>query len=366
MFDTQKKFFISKYKENETLFNILFFIGGVLFDIFTLDDIDSFFSIGQQLFYLILIGIIIYFDLIHYYTPLKIRKGFNKIWEYRELILHFMLGGLLSVYSLFFIKSASLFSSFGFISFMIFILVANELQIVQKQKISLKIGLYFICVFSFFSMIFPVVLGHVGKLPFGLSLGSTALSVWFFYRLVFKKIVNKNSLRKALFLPSGAILSIFLVFYYLGWIPPVPLSVKEIGVYHNIEKNDQGEYVLFFERSTWKFWMAGDENFKAGVDDKVYIFARIFSPARFDDTLYLNWQLYQNEKGWVSTDRIPIRIYGGRKEGFRGIAYKENYSDGQWRVLVETNDQREVGRLSFNITSKEPDAAPSLLNSIIR
>jgi len=340
-----------KYSEREGLYNSLFFIGGVIFDIFTLGEIDSLSSVLQQLGYILAIGVLLYFDLIHRYAPLNVNKRLKTVWLYREPILHFMLGALLSVYSIFFIKSASLFSSFGFIAFMLILLIGNELKVVQKQKISLKISMYFICIFSFFSMIFPVALGHVGKIPFTLSILSTLLCIWAFYRLIYKKIENKSSLRKALLLPSTSILLVFLVFYYLGWIPPVPLSVKEIGIYHNIEKTTEGDYRLYYERPDWKFWLSGDQNFKAYSGDKIFIFTRVFSPARFDDTLYLNWQLFSNKRGWVSTDKIPMRVYGGRKSGYRGYSFKENFSEGDWRVLVETNDGREVGRLGFKVTT---------------
>jgi hypothetical protein len=366
MFKEKREFLSKKYSENEGLYNALFFVGGVLFDVFTLDEIDSLFGVLQQLFYIITIGVLLYFDLIHRYTPLNIKKGFQTIWEYRSPLLHFLLGGLLSVYSLFFIKSASFFSSFGFIAFMLVLLIGNELQVVQKQKISLKIGIYSICIFSFFSMIFPVLLGHVGKLPFFLSIMATVLFVSGFYKLIYKKIENKDSLRKALLLPSFSIMFVFSIFYYLGWIPPVPLSVKEIGIYHDIKRTGEGDYQLFYEKPDWKFWLSGDQNFTSHPGEKVYIFARIFSPARFKDTLYLNWQLYIPKKGWVSTDRVPINISGGRKSGYRGYSYKENYPPGEWRVLVETSDMREVGRIRFDVEKVLTGRKTEITKSLVR
>jgi len=366
MFKEKRELLIQKYSENESLYNALFFVGGVLFDILTLNEIDSFAGVVQQLFYIFTIGTLLYFDLIHRYTPIHVKKGFQTIWTYRSPVLHFLLGSLLSVYSLFFIKSASFFSSFGFIAFMLALLIGNELKVVQKQKISLKIGIYSICIFSFFSMVFPVLLGHVGKIPFFLSIMATVFFVGGFYKLICKKIKNTDAIRKALLLPSFSIMFIFSVFYYLGWIPPVPLSVKEIGVYHDVKRTETGNYQLFYEKPDWKFWLSGDQNFNAHPTDKVYIFTRIFSPARFNDTLYLNWQLYMPKKGWVSTDRVPIKISGGRKSGYRGYSYKENYSEGEWRVLVETSDEREVGRINFDVAKQLQEQRTEAFKSVTR
>jgi hypothetical protein len=49
--------------------------------------------------------------------------------------------------------------------------------------------------------------------------------------------------------------------------------------------------------------------------------------------------------------RDSLRIVGGREEGFGGYAYKQNWSPGDWRVAIETEDGREIGRTRFEIRS---------------
>ena len=69
--------------------------------------------------------------------------------------------------------------------------------------------------------------------------------------------------------------------------------------------------------------------------------------------MYLRWEQKREGGDWYTTDRIPLRIVGGRGLGFRGYAYKQHYQPGTWRTFVETADGREIGRLSFEIERDE-------------
>ena len=44
-----------------------------------------------------------------------------------------------------------------------------------------------------------------------------------------------------------------------------------------------------------------------------------------------------------------MNITGGRKEGYRGFAMKQNYQPGEWRISIETTDGREIGRIYFEV-----------------
>jgi hypothetical protein len=343
------------YEKNDTKVDIAFFLGGFIFDVLTLSDVDDALSIGQQVIYLFVIGSILYYDFLATHGFAKISERVQRFWDYRQLAVHFLLGSLLSVYSLFFLKSASFFSSIIFVLLMMGIMVANELKSVQKSAVDLKVGLYVICVFAFFSMTIPVLLGFVGLLPFLLAIAFTALVLYGVFRLLQRRVPDQRLLFKTLAIPGASILGLFLVLYLIGWIPPVPLSVQNMGVYHMIEKVG-GNYVVSHENPWWRFWQKGDQTFRAEPGDKIYFFAEIFSPARFSDSVTLHWYFKDPRTGWISTDRIPMKISGGRKNGFRGFAIKQNYTDGEFRISVETTDGREIGRIYFEVT-KAPEAS---------
>jgi hypothetical protein len=341
------------YERHEHKLTLAFFVGGFLFDVLMLSDIDDPISLVQQVFYLVLLAGILWFDFI-FGPDSTTEKGpawWKKAWSYRSLAFHFSLGSLLNLYSLFFLKSASFFSSMAFVLVLLVLIVANELKSVQASGVNIKMALFVICLFCFFSMMVPLVLGFVGIFPFFLALALTGLCLWLMFRQLQKRVATVT-LRSRLALPAGFVLGLFTVFYAIGWIPPVPLSIEKMGIYHKIERRGEA-YVLHEERPWWKFWLLGDQDFLAEPGDKLNLFVSVFSPARFEDTVTLHWLQWNERQGWMTTDRIPMRVVGGRRSGFRGTAIKQNFTPGQWRVSVETNDGRELGRLYFDVERTE-------------
>lgn len=345
------------YRENEAKVDIGFFLSGFFFDIFTLADVDDGWGIAQQLVYLFLLGLLLYFDFLHSHKFLRIHPRLQRLWDFRQLATHFLLGSLLSLYSLFFLKSASFFSSIIFVIVLVGIMIANELQAVQKRGVNIKMGLYVICLFSFFSITVPVALGFVGYLPFILSLLLTCGVLYGAYRLLLRKISDAKILVRALLGPGAAVVGFFFLFYMFGLIPPVPLSAMHMGIYHNVERVN-GQYLVSHQNEAWNFWRKeGDKEFFAQPNDKIYFFAQIFSPARFSDSVILHWFYKDPKAGWQSTDKIPMPILGGRKLGYRGFAVKQNYGEGEYRVSIETTDGREIGRIYFEVFKVPATAA---------
>lgn len=343
-----KDSFLQTYQKHETKIDVLVFLGGFLFDVLFLSAIDDLLGLGQNIVYLIALGSLLYFDFLYSLGELKIPKWLERPWEYRQLGIHFFLGSLLSVYSLFFLKSASLFSSIIFVAILMILMVANETPFLKKQQLNIKMALYVLLVFSFFSMMIPTFIGFVGFFPFILATLATCGVLFGIYKLLLLKAKNDDKVKKALLYPGGAVIILFLSFYVLGWIPPVPISIETIGVYHKIEKIDN-QYMAYYEKPAWNIFEYGEKEFLAEPTDEIHLFVQIFSPAKFSDEVILHWLYKDSKAGWISADKIRMKIYGGRQQGYRGQFVKKNYSAGDWRVSVETTDGREIGRYYFNV-----------------
>src|SRR5262245_2297897 len=159
---------------NERNLSIGFFVAGFLFDIITLGRIDSWLTIGQQAAYLIAVTVVLV-QMLHAEgepAPDLAAASRLKRWylEYRNPAIHFLLGALLSAYTLFFFKSSSLLVSFGFMALMVVLLVANEAERFKRLGLPFKFALLGLCWLAYFAYVIPVAIGQTGLLVFLLSI----------------------------------------------------------------------------------------------------------------------------------------------------------------------------------------------------
>lgn len=346
-----KNRFLEFYQHHEVLVSIIVFALGFLFDVLTLGRIDDLVNLIQQALYLIILGALLVCEIKIKIGTLKLSPKGEKFWQYHNLIVHFLFGSLLSAYTIFYYTSASALTSFFFILLLAGLMLANEIPKIQNLGLPVRIILFSICLLSYFAFFYPILMGHVGPLPFWLGILSSALTLFLIWRFNF---VGSEELKKNVLYPAVAIHLVFLIGYYFSLIPPVPVAVKKIGVYYAVEKTE-GHYLGKHVRPVWKFWQKGQQDFEARPGDKVTVLLSIFSPTHFNDQIFLKWYRDDEKRGMVLEDTIPLHILGGREEGFRGFGTKQNYSLGDWKVIVETSDGREVGRITFEITGDSTD-----------
>lgn len=364
MITNYKNKFLKYYEENETKMDALFFIFGFVLDIIMISDIDDLFSILQQVIYLGAIFALIYCEILFRMFKWRPAQRFEKFWSYRTLALHFLLGSLLNLYSLFYIKSASVLHSLLFLIAMLLLVCANELPGVKKSNLSIKGAMFTVCLFSFFSILFPLILGFVGWTPLVLAIAATTTVFYIMYKMLLTVIPDRSVLTKIVLAPGGSVVGIFIIFYFMGWIPPVPLSVVEQGVYHSVEKQN-GDFLLSTEKPWWNIWDSGDQDFKARPGDKIYYYAQVYAPSRFSDEIFIRWSQKNSKGDWMPADKIPLQITGGRKMGFRGYTYKSNYQPGEWRIQILTTHGQEISRLDL-IVSNSTETKPRSFEVIKR
>ncbi len=345
------------YQKHKRLLPLISFTAGFTWDSLTLTRIDRLSDNLILLLYILLLGTVI--TLLHLIKNKKIENPF--ILKYQNWLTpaeQFFFGGLFSAYVVFYFQSASLSKNWLFMLFLIGLLVGNEFLKEKLSGLRLNLILYFLAVFSFFIFSIPIFFHTMNIFTFLLG---GIISLFFITGLLYSLFKNErepsqNWYKKTVLL----LLSIFAslnILYFINWIPPVPLSLKEGGVYHYIHKNAD-QYEMRFEKGNWyQFWKKSDDIFHYTPGDTVFCFASVFAPTKLDKKIVHHWQVYNENQGeWLTTDRRSYRIVGGRDGGYRGYTYKRNLQEGEWRVDVETKEESLLGRISFTIEKVKTDS----------
>lgn len=327
------------------------FLAGMIFDIVTLGQIDDWTNIGSLGVYLALTTVLIVLDIVDEQRGgLLPPKRLARVWPYRHDATHFLLGSLLSAFTLFFFKSSSFWGAAVFFLVIAVALVGNEFGSVRNKGLVIRAAMYAMCLVSYLACIVPVAWGGVGIWPFLTSWFSAVAVIAVITGLLVRFGTDPEVPIRRFALPAGSVLTLFLLFYLFKVIPPVPLSLTYVGIYHDVERQN-GNYVVKSQRPAWRFWQNGDQQFVYRSGDKVYCFFSVFSPVGFADQLRVRWLFDDPNQifGWSASDAVPVSISGGREAGYRGFAYKQSIQPGDWQVRIETSDGREIGRINLTI-----------------
>ncbi|MEM6336537.1 MAG: DUF2914 domain-containing protein [Bacteroidota bacterium] len=329
----------------------LFFVAGFTWDSLTLRRIDAWVDNVILLAYLIALGLMITVTVMTECGHIR-RAFIVKYKRWHPLAIQFFLGGLFSAYVVFYFKSASAMESYVFLSLLVLLLIANEFLERRLNTIELLLPLYFLACSSFLTFFIPVATKQVATWTFVLA-NAVSLGIVLTMVVYFGKRSVFNS-RKHFFAAGGIILLLYAGMhglYFKNWIPPVPLALTNAGVYHHAERDPEtGIYTLQYEpRASYGFWVDYDRVFRYDADDTVYCFAAVFAPTDLEKDVYHHWQYFDDAQDkWMTTDRIPYRLVGGRDGGYRSISYKRNIRPGKWRVEIRTQDEKTIGRVHFS------------------
>lgn len=161
------------------------------------------------------------------------------------LILQFCFGGLASNLLVLYGKSGTLTASAFFIALLVCLVLGNEYLRSRYSQLRFNIVVYYFLLLTYCIIAAPTFIFHsIGAGTFIFS-GTISLVVIGLYLTLLFSIVLRGDRRRQVRELGAYVLAIFIVFnglYFFNVIPPVPLSLKDSGVYHSILKYSSGGY----------------------------------------------------------------------------------------------------------------------------
>ncbi len=337
------------------------FLSGVTYDTLTLTRIDRLLDNLILLVYLLLLGVLIVLTGRLGIEPAPEREQLRMLspvsrWvlqsrPYYPMASQFLLGGLFSAYAIFYSRSATMTSTAIFLVLLVALLVGNEFLRDRLSNLRLLVSLYGVVCFAFFTFFLPVMTGRMNVAMFLLGAALSAAVTFRVVQLIYRNNPARSK-REAVRVtgPAFGLILLLVGFYFLNWIPPVPLALKFGGMYHEVKKTNE-HFELLFEKTWYQVWKRSNDTFPA--NEPIYCFTAVFAPVDLKTTVYHHWYVRSNGKrAFLHADRIPIKISGGREGGYRAYTFKQRLDPGDWRVDVETEDGRIIGQVAVTVVER--------------
>ncbi len=340
---------------HERRLSSLVFIGGFVSDLLTFTLLNV--SLVNKLF-IVYISLAILFSLIGHISLNKGREGVSKFVRFLQvaspLIAQFFIGGLLSGFLIFYTKSSTVLFSWPFILLLVLVFIGNEVFSSYRTHLTFQTTLLYFSAYAYAIFAVPLVLNTLSTKTFLIATGVSVVGL--FVYCFFLAMLGWNRLREVIVQTLGfcALITSVVVIAYVGnVIPPIPLTLKEVGVYQSVTRTGEG-YVLLGEK-TAPWYSLRARTVHTDTNASLSAYSAVFAPGEFSVSIAHEWQYYNPQtKTWERKALIAFPVSGGREEGYRGYSTKGALIPGKWRVLVKTINGQTLGDLSFTVIEGVP------------
>jgi hypothetical protein len=353
---------IAKLKPYERQLSAVAMVGGFIFDNFAFGRIDH--PATQAVFagYLVFAGASIM--VLHYFETRAERIG--KPFRWRTIVsaaTQFALGALWSAFLIFYTRSSAIVVSWPFLLVLAAIFLSNEIFREYHSRLVFTVVLFFVALFSYMTFVVPIVVGTMNEFTFIISDACTLLAFALFLGLL-AVLGRKRVWDDIGKLTIGALVAFVAInlFYFFNILPPIPLAMADVGIYHRIVRTDGG-YKAAGEPLPWSVRLGQTPTIHLKRGEPLYAYSAVFAPIELRTKIVHRWQYHDDKKGWVTVSTIGFPITGGRDNGYRGFTIKSHPQPGAWRVDIDTVDGRVIGRIGFYVewVGEEPEMETKFL-----
>jgi Protein of unknown function (DUF2914) len=356
---------ISWARKHERKISALSLAGGFAFDSWAFGRIDHARTQAVFIVYLLAAGIAI--AVLHVLESRPDgRKPSDQTRAALIFVTQFALGCLLSGFCVFYIRSASITSSWPFLLGMAAIFIGNEYMRRYHARLVFSALLFFFTLYSYAILLVPVVSHRIGRIPF-LTSGVIAVVLFFCYMQALARLGHERYrvARRQIFIGMVLITLFLNGAYFLRVLPPLPLVLTDAGVYHDVKHvGPNFQAAQEDEPPEWQALFGTHSIMHVQKGARLYLYNAVFSPRGLDTRIVHDWQWLDPGKGWQTQQRIPVDIKGGREDGYRYFTFKTAPRPGQWQVNIVTGDGRSVGRVRFAV--EEQAVPPAVTTKILK
>lgn len=321
---------------------------GFLVDIIFFAFIDFDFAIFALSIHLAVAALSIAF--INFYEDGVLRgRFFNYLRFIAPSILQFTFGALFSAFVIFYSFSGSVFASWPFILVLVFLMVANEIFRKYNTRPDIHIVVFFFALFSFLNLAIPYLTRSLGTFIFILSGILSLIVITLFVRVLSLYLRKIRHTRRQIDVWVGIIFVSMNIFYFTNLIPPIPLTIKEIGIYNHIERVGDNYRLISREEDFFEKIRPGNRFYVNQAISQAYGFSSVSAPPGMELEIIHEWQFDFNDLGWVTKSITSFPITGGREGGFRAFSKTYQIEPGKWRLNIRTKNGQIVGRYNFKV-----------------
>lgn len=272
----------------------------------------------------------------------------NPFYTLLPIIAQFFTGGLLSGCLILYTRSADVLHSWPFIVILGIVFLGNELFSRYRERLSFQSIQLFFALYLYAIFELPIGRGAMSRAIFVES-GIAALVVFAAFLGILWAVGKKRllmSLRRIVIWCAG-IFAVVNLAYFTGILPPLPLSLKDAGIYHTLSKV-AGGYQVGVESGAGRFF--GPEVIHHVPGTPLYAYSAVFAPVKLTTPIVHRWQRYDEvAKKWVTMAAVTFPVAGGRDDGYRGYSELDSVTAGSWRVSIETASGSVLGTERFDV-----------------
>lgn len=319
-------------------------VWGIIWDSLTLSRPDRIFDNAVMLAYIFLAGLCI---LLVHMRGASVGIGRVPIL----VIMQFAFGNLASSLFVLYGKSGTIAGNAIFFAILGAFLIGNEFLRRRYEQVHFHIAAYYLLVLAYSSLVIPVILEEIGPRAFVISVITSFVFIAGFVALLsilITKLLWQQLSDIALWI--GGVAFLFSGLYAYNIIPPVPLALTHVGMYHSVLREGEG-YRVTFEKPLWFLpWHDTSSTYRRVGSEGAYCFSAVYAPRKLSTPIFHVWERYSTDTNeWVETARISFSISGGRAEGYRGYSVKTRLTPGTWRCSVEVERGGVLGRFKFDV-----------------